>query len=94
MSDPENKAIRSKPVKVNLADVLFFMMGKNLVLFKNLEMKNVHYSIFSYGSTIDVHQTIEGQFKKHTQLAKIELDWEFLQSRMSQDMKANWRSIC
>ena len=64
------------------------------MLLKNLERKNVHYSIFSYGSTIDVHQTLEGQVKKHIELAKIELDWQFLLNRVSQEIGANWRSIC
>jgi hypothetical protein len=90
----ENKAIRSKPVKIILADALFFLWRKDLILFKDLGMRNIHYSVFTYGSTIDIHQTFEGQVKTHIPLAKIELDWQFLLNRMNQEIGANWGSIC
>lgn len=90
----ESKAIRFTPVEIKLADVLFFTMRKNLMLFKDLEKKNIHYSIFTYGSTIDVHQTSGKQVKKHVPFAKIEFDWQFLLSRMSEELRADWSSIC
>jgi hypothetical protein len=94
LSSPENANITPfpKPVEINLADVLFFAMRKNLMLFKDLGKKQIHYSIFVYGSTIDVHETFEEQ-GSHVQLGKVEFDWQLFMQRLNLEMRANWESI-
>jgi hypothetical protein len=87
-----NPILFPKHIEIKLADVLFFSMRKNLVLFKELGTANVHYSIFIRGSLIDFHETLEKQHK-HTTLAEIEFDWQFLMGRIVQEMRHNWRSI-
>jgi hypothetical protein len=81
-----------KSVEVKLADVLFFAMKKNLMLFKDLGNEQVHYSVFIRGSLIDFHKTLEDQHR-HIQLAEIEFDWQFLMGRIVQGVWTNWRSI-
>jgi len=81
-----------KPMEIKLADVLFLSMRKNLMLFKDLTRKNVHYSLFIRGSLIDFHETFEDTHK-HLALIEIEFDWQFLMGRVFQEMRRNWRSI-
>jgi hypothetical protein len=94
LSSPENDSITAfpKPVEIKLADVLFFAVRRNLMLFKDLGTEHVHYSIFIRGSLIDFHKTLEDQHR-HIQLAEIEFDWQFLIGRIIQEMRDNWRSI-
>jgi hypothetical protein len=94
MSSPNKQDITpfQKPLEIKLADVLFFAMRKNLMLFKDLGRKYVHYSIFIRGSLIDFHQTFEDQHR-HIALAEIEFDWQFLLNRVIENIKADWRSI-
>jgi len=80
------------PMEIKLADVLFFAMRKNLMLFKDLANPHVHYSMFFRGSLIDFHKTLEGQ-DKHIPLAEIEFDWKLLMERIFQEMRHNWQSI-
>jgi hypothetical protein len=71
-------------------------MRKNLMLFKDLGKKNVHYSVFLNGSMIDCHETLETEMdskKKHSQLFEMQFDWQFLMERMAQEIKANWNSL-
>jgi hypothetical protein len=82
----------AKRVEITLADVLFFAMRKNLMLFKDLGDKHIHYSIFIRGSLIDFHKTLEGQ-DTHIPLAEMEFDWQFLIKRMAEEITADWRSI-
>jgi len=89
----ENESVEFDRVNMILADALFFGMRNNVILFKDLGKKQVHYSVFYYGSTIDLHQTLEGHTKKHFQLAKIEFDWRYFWDRMRSWMAANWTSI-
>jgi len=79
-------------MEIKLADVLFLSMRKNLMLFKDLAHKNVHYSLFIRGSLIDFHKTFEDTHK-HLTLIEIEFDWQFLMGRVFQEMRHNWRSI-
>jgi hypothetical protein len=81
-----------KPIEIKLADVLFFAMRKNLMLFKDLGKEQVHYSVFIRGSLIDFHKTLEDQHR-HIQLAEIEFDWQFFMGRIVQGVWTNWRSI-
>ncbi len=67
-------------------------MRKNLMLFKDLGDKHVHYSIFIRGSLIDFHETLEDQHK-HISLAEIEFDWQFPMGMIFQEMRRNWKSI-
>ncbi|MGB8781013.1 MAG: hypothetical protein WCD81_10250 [Candidatus Bathyarchaeia archaeon] len=94
MSSPKkDNAIQfPKPMEIKLADVLFLSMRKNLMLFKDLAHKNVHYSLFIRGSLIDFHETFEDTHK-HLALIEIEFDWQFLMGRVFQEMRRNWRSI-
>jgi len=94
LSSPENANITPfpKPVEIKLADVLFFSMRKNLMLFKELDNKNVHYSVFIRGSLIDFHKTIEEQHK-HIPIVEMELDWQLLMGRIVQEVWADWGSI-
>jgi hypothetical protein len=79
-------------MEIKLADVLFLSMRKNLMLFKDLTHKNVHYSLFIRGSLIDFHETFE-DMHKHIALIEIEFDWQFLMGRVFQEMRSNWRSL-
>jgi len=89
----EHKAIFSPiPYEIRLSDVMFLSVRNNLMLFKDLGKKQVHYSMFVYGSTIDIHKTLEAQ-DKHTQLIMIEIDWQFLMKRVNQEVRAKWKSI-
>lgn len=94
MPSPEDANIIPfpKPVEIKLADVLFFAMRKNLILFKDLGKQHAHYSFFIYGSTIDCHETLEVDHK-HIPLLKIEFDWKVLLQRVMKEVGANWRSI-
>lgn len=80
------------PIEIKLADVLFFAVRKNLMLFKDLENKHAHYSIFIRGSLIDFHETLEDKHV-HIPFAEIEFDWRFLIERIAQEVRKNWRSI-
>ena len=94
MSSPQkdNAIAFPKPMEIKLADVLFFSMRKNLMLFKDLAHKNVHYSLFIRGSMIDFHETFEDTHR-HFPIMEIEFDWQFLMGRIFQEMRRNWRSI-
>ncbi len=94
MSSPNERSITPfpKPVEIKLADVLFFAMRKNLMLFKDLGKQRVHYSLFINKSMIDFHETLEVE-GRHIPLAKIEFDWQFLLNRVIEKIKADWRSI-
>lgn len=94
MSSPDEQEITPfpKPIELKLADVMFFTMRKNLMLFKDLGKKHVHYSFFINGSLIDCHQTLETE-KKHIPLFTLEFDWQFLLKKVSEEVVANWRSI-
>lgn len=94
MSSPDehNMALFPKPIELKLADVLFFAMRKNLMLFKDLGKEHIHYSVFIRGSLIDFHETLEDQ-DRHIPLAKIEFDWKFLMERVSLEITANRVSI-
>jgi len=81
-----------KPIEIKLADVLFFAMRKNLMLFKDLSKQHIHYSFFIHGSTIDCHETLEVDHK-HIPLLKLEFDWQVLLQRVTQEVRANWRLI-
>ena len=81
-----------KPVEIKLADVLFFAMRKNLMLFKDLGKQRVHYSLFINKSMIDFHETLEVE-GRHIPLAKIEFDWQFLLNRVMEKIQADWKSI-
>jgi hypothetical protein len=81
-----------KPIEIKLADVLFFAMRKNLILFKDLGKQHIHYSFFIHGSTIDCHQTLEVDHK-HIPLLKLEFDWQLLLQRVMKEVRANWRAI-
>ena len=80
------------PMEINLADVLFFAMRKNLMLFKDLDNEHVHYSIFIRGPLIDFHKTLEKEHK-HIPIVEMELDWQLLIGRIVQEVWANWESI-
>jgi hypothetical protein len=94
MPNPDEQEIAPfpKPIEMNLADVVFIAMRKNLMLFKDLSTKHVHYSFFINGCFIDCHQTLETE-KKHIPLLKLEFDWQFLLRKISEEIIANWRSI-
>lgn len=62
------------------------------MLFKELDNKSVHYSVFIRGSLIDFHKTIEEQ-RKHIPIVEIELNWQLLMGRIIQEVWANWKSI-
>jgi len=81
-----------KPVEIKLADVLFFAIRKNLMLFKDLGDKHVHYSVFFRGSLIDFHKTLEDQ-DRHIPMVEIEFDWQSLMRRAIEEIRADWRSI-
>ena len=88
------KATFPKPVELMIADVFYVRLNRrtNHVLFKDLSDKNVHYSVFNYGNTIDMHKTLETEtnpLNKHIALFKKELDWQLLAERMAQDIYAN-----
>lgn len=90
--DEHNTTPFPKPIEIKLADVLFFAMRKNLMLFKELGDKNVHYSVFIRGPLIDFHKTLEKEHK-HIPIVEIELDWQLLMGRIVQEVWANWESI-
>lgn len=94
MSSPDEHKITlsPKPIELKLADILFFTMRKNLMLFKDLRDEHIHYSIFIRGPLIDFHKTFEGP-NRHVPLAEIELDWQFLLNRAIKEVRADWRSI-
>ena len=91
-SDEQEITPFPKPIELKLADVVFITMRKNLMLFKDLGKKYVHYSLFINGSIIDCHETLEIE-NKHIPLLKVEFDWQFLLKRVSEEIKADWRSI-
>jgi hypothetical protein len=84
--------LASSPVEIKLADVLFFAMRRNMMLFKDLDKKHIHYSLFIYDSIIDFHETLEVN-GRHVQLAKVEFDWRFLLNGVIEKIRADWKSI-
>jgi hypothetical protein len=89
-TESKNQAPTMKPMEMKLTNSVFVKMRKNMVLFKVLSDSSMHYSLFSYGSTLDLHSTYENRSGKneHHQLIKMDVDWLFLYNRIAQDIIA------
>jgi hypothetical protein len=94
--EPLNQVPKFNPVEIKIADALFVKFRKNMLLFKDLTGANFHYSLFSYGSTLDMHLTYEktfGNMKKHVQIVKMQIDWPFLLDKVAEDLTTNLNSF-
>lgn len=85
-----------KPLEMKIADAVFFKIRNNMLLIKDLNHPKVHYSAFLFGSTLDIHITSENcsdSRKKHTQVAKLEIDWDFFIQQVIEYVRNNRNNI-
>ena len=83
-------------MEIKIADAIFLKIKKNMFLIKDLSNPKIHYSAFMIGSNFDLHITAENESdpkKKHTQLVRLQVDWEFLLENLVNDIKNNLNSI-
>ena len=80
-SEDSKKVFFPKPIEIKIADAIFVKVKNNMMLFKDLNTKKVHFSVFMIGSIIDFHLTLEDEHnskKKHIKLLELQIDWDYL----------------
>lgn len=88
-----------KPIELMIADSLFVRLNlrNQHFEFKDIKEKYVHYSAWFYGSTFDLHRTIEpphdGDPRVHVPILKKELNLQLVTERIAQDICANANSL-
>jgi len=93
-SELSGKAPTPTPIEMKVGNSIFLKIKNNMTLIKFVG-SDTHYSLFTYDSTIDMHFTNERAVgkEKHTPIVKMQVDWNFLLSKIAYDFAANANSI-
>ena len=96
ISEEQKKLLFPKSLEVKIADTIFILFRKNMLLIKALNIEKVHFSMFIIGPIFDFHLTLENERdpkKKHIKLLQLQLDIEFLLEQIIREVVKHGHTI-